>query len=118
MATCPNCGFYKNNSDVLEKFVSPFNNQEYKLYHCPKCDLQWWEPLKMVPEFYEKSGVEFYETFHEGVDRTLPYYQKEFFKKIQKFVGKSYLELKLLDIGCGDGLFLKGLKKKILKFMG
>lgn len=118
MAICPSCGFYKENSDVLEKFVSPFNNQEYKLYHCLKCDLQWWEPLKMVPEFYEKSGVEFYETFHEGVDRTLPYYQKEFLKKIQKFVEKPYSELKLLDIGCGDGLFLKRAEEKGFEVYG
>ena len=118
MATCPSCGFQKKNTDFLEKFISPFNNQEYKLYYCPQCDLQWWEPLKMIPEFYENAGINFYEMFHEGVNRTLPYYQEFFFAKIQKFIKKDYTKLKLLDIGCGDGLFLKKAEEKGFEVYG
>ncbi|MCS7232215.1 MAG: class I SAM-dependent methyltransferase, partial [Elusimicrobiota bacterium] len=73
---------------------------EYKLYHCPKCDLQWWEPLKIVPEFYEQEGEEAYAIFHMGINQTIGENHKMFFKHMPLKSGR------LLDVGCGDGVFL------------
>jgi glycosyltransferase involved in cell wall biosynthesis len=36
-----------------ETYISPYNNQDYKRYDCPNCDVHWWRPLKIIPEFYK-----------------------------------------------------------------
>lgn len=37
---CPVCEREVEEGKYTETYVSPFNNQEYKLYHCNSCDLQ------------------------------------------------------------------------------
>jgi ubiquinone biosynthesis O-methyltransferase len=59
----------------------------------------------MISEFYENETFEMYKSFHLGIRKELPYYQKIFFKKNHLDKGK------LLDIGCGDGLFLEYAEK-------
>ncbi|MFN4197253.1 MAG: class I SAM-dependent methyltransferase [Caldimicrobium sp.] len=99
MPNCPVCG---NSEDKhREVHISSFNNQEYKLYECSKCGLHWWEPLKIIPEFYEGEGSELYEIFHIGARAELPPHTPPFFRYFPKKSGM------LLDIGCGDGVFLK-----------
>ena len=98
--TCLVCEAKVKEMDYLEVYVSDFNNQEYKLYECSQCKVQWWEPLKMIPEFYEKEGLEEYTLFHIGI-RKLPIWCQPFFKYFPRDK-KGYL----LDIGCGDGIFL------------
>jgi len=61
---CPVCGKEVEAKAYRETYVSDWNKKEYKLYHCPSCDLQWWEPLKIEPEFYEEEGGEAYAVFH------------------------------------------------------
>ncbi len=62
---CPIC---KTEVDTYtETYTSPYNKQEYKKYECPTCDVHWWEPLKIIPEFYESEVFEFYSFFHEGI---------------------------------------------------
>jgi hypothetical protein len=56
-----------------EVYVSPYNNQEYKRYECPNCDVHWWEPVKIIPEFYESKVFEDYVAFHEVVGTKLGY---------------------------------------------
>ncbi|MFN3599557.1 MAG: class I SAM-dependent methyltransferase [Aquificaceae bacterium] len=99
MPNCPVCG---NREDKhREVYISSFNGQEYKLYECSNCGLHWWEPLKIIPEFYEGEGCLTYEMFHLGAREEVPHYCIPFFKYFPKTSGK------LLDVGCGDGLFLK-----------
>lgn len=100
MPFCPSCNNELSEKDFIEVYIAPFNNKEYKLYHCPKCDLQWWEPLRIIPEFYEKEGDEVYAAFHVGVKRKVGKNHKMFFKHIPLKSGR------LLDVGCGDGVFL------------
>jgi len=114
MAKCPICETIVNDNQFLEKYISPFNNQEYKLYHCPNCDLQWWEPLKMVPEFYEKEVFESYKVFHLGLRNDIDENHKLFFKFLLRKIKNR--KVKILDIGCGDGIFLKALYNKSKNF--
>jgi len=41
--TCPICGTEVEASSIKEVYVSPYNNQEYKRYECPNCDVHWWD---------------------------------------------------------------------------
>lgn len=105
MLRCPVCGSESDERSFIETYTSPFNNQEYKLYHCQSCDLQWWEPLKIIPEFYEEEGSSCYAVFHLGLMDEIGKNHKMFFKMIPVKSGR------LLDVGCGDGVFLKEARK-------
>ena len=105
MLECPVCQTKKEENAFIETYISPFNNQKYKLYHCETCDLQWWEPLKIIPEFYEGEGEEGYKTFHLGLREEIGENHKMFFEYFPLKSGK------LLDVGCGDGVFLKEAQK-------
>lgn len=102
---CPVCGKDVEAKAYRKTYVSDWNKKEYKLYHCPSCDLQWWEPLKVEPEFYEEEGEEGYAVFHLGISETLGENHKMFFKHFPLKSGR------LLDVGCGDGRFLKKAKE-------
>lgn len=106
MPNCPICNQKIKKEKFREKFFSSFSNLEYKLYHCQGCDLQWWEPLKMIPEFYEREGEKIYKYFHLGVREKLEERHKMFFKFIPLRKGK------LLDVGCGDGIFLEEAQRR------
>ncbi|MEN2994007.1 MAG: class I SAM-dependent methyltransferase [Thermodesulfovibrio sp.] len=106
MPVCPSCESSMPKEKHIESYIAPFNNQEYKLYHCSKCDLQWWEPLKIVPEYYEEEGEESYAVFHMGIERAICENHKMFFKHMPLKSGR------LLDVGCGDGVFLVEAQKR------
>ncbi len=98
---CPVCGKEVSNGAFKKTYISDWNKKEYKLYHCEGCDLEWWEPLKIEKEFYEEEGDEGYMVFHLGIAETLGENHKVFFKYFPLKSGR------LLDVGCGDGRFLK-----------
>jgi len=110
---CPICYTEVEERNFKETYISPYNNQEYKRYECPNCDVHWWEPLKIIPEFYESEVFEYYVVFHEGVRTKLNEYHKAFFKHFP-----SNVRGKLLDVGCGDGRFLRHAKEQGFEVWG
>jgi len=110
---CPICYTEVEERNFKETYVSPYNNQEYKRYECPNCDVHWWEPLKIIPEFYESEVFEDYIAFHEGTLTRLNENHKAFFKYFP-----SNVRGKLLDVGCGDGRFLRHAKEQGFEVWG
>jgi len=106
MPKCPICETLVENSSYTETYTSPFNNQEYKKYECPNCELHWWEPLKIIPEFYESEVFESYVSFHEGIRSRIGHNHQQFFIHFPQNV-----KGRLLDVGCGDGVFLREAQK-------
>lgn len=78
-----------------------FNNENYKLYHCLRCGIQFWHPLKIIPGFYEDktdfARFGLYQTLEADI---ISENQKSFFKNFPIKTGD------LLDVGCGNGRFL------------
>ena len=110
---CPICKVEVEASSFKEVYTSPYNNQEYKRYECPNCDVHWWEPLKIIPEFCESEVFEGLIARHAGVGTRLGENLKAFFKYFP-----SNVRGKLLDVGCGDGRFLKHAKEQGFEIWG
>jgi SAM-dependent methyltransferase len=69
--------------------------------------------LKIIPEFYESEVFEGYAAFHEFVGTRLGENHKAFFKYFP-----SNVRGKLLDVGCGDGRFLRCAKEQGFEVWG
>jgi 2-polyprenyl-3-methyl-5-hydroxy-6-metoxy-1,4-benzoquinol methylase len=98
---CPSCGNEIREDHFKRKYLYKTLNKEYKLYHCDKCDLEFWTPLEFVKEVYENEEVRGYEEFHQGVIVL----RDDHLMFLRSYEGKVN-GLKLLDIGCGNGSFM------------
>lgn len=105
MIRCPICDTDISDDSLKKTIVSPYNNQEYKLYHCPVCHIEFWYPLKIISEFYENDVFCIYQNEHSGKIKDIDAHHKLFFKYFKRFSEK------LLDIGCSDGIFLHRAKE-------
>jgi len=70
----------------------------YRLYHCRKCDLQFWHPRKTDSRYYQRltSGVYDASVGPHGLN----IWHTPFFRRFPLNGGR------LLDVGCGDGAFI------------
>jgi len=98
---CPSCGNEIRENYFKRKYLYKPLNKEYKLYHCDKCDLEFWTPLEFVKEVYENEEVRGYEEFHQGAIDL----KDDHLMFLRSYEGKVN-GLKLLDIGCGNGSFI------------
>jgi len=98
---CPSCGNEIREDHFKRKYLYKTLNKEYKLYHCDKCDLEFWTPLEFVKEIYENEELRPYEEFHQGVIDL----SDDHFMFLRSYEGKAD-GLKLLDIGCANGSFI------------
>lgn len=97
---CPSC--FSSSSTKLRTYVAPYNQTEYTLHHCNQCNLQFWTPLEIIPEFYEASEHSSYECRHEGGSTIL--------ERHLTFLGRAHSQKwkgRLLDLGCADGSFIE-----------
>ena len=98
---CPSCGNEIREDYFKRKYFYKPLSKEYKLYHCDKCDLEFWTPLEFVKEIYENEELWCYGEFHQGLIELAE--DHLFF--LDSYKGKTS-GLKLLDIGCGNGSFI------------
>jgi 2-polyprenyl-3-methyl-5-hydroxy-6-metoxy-1,4-benzoquinol methylase len=98
---CPSCGNEIREDHFKRKYLYKTLSKEYKLYHCDKCDLEFWTPLEFVKEIYENEEEVFYEVSHQGVIELTD----DHLMFLRSYEGKAD-GLKLLDIGCGNGSFI------------
>ena len=114
---CPSC----NSVSIVEyhgiKFNSSFQNLEYFLKLCKDCDLIFWYPLKIIPEFYESAILKEYEARHAG-NLQIPWYVDFALRSIKDKHNNIISNKKLLDIGCGDGLISAALNNLGYKITG
>lgn len=82
----------------------------YSLCACPKCGIHFFYPLlKPSENYYEGEQQGFYRLLHSGKKRL----DTRTRKVIKEILQHSFPEnTKLLDLGCGDGLFLSILADK------
>jgi len=99
MLICPICG--KNKSRLI------WQERKYKAYKCKSCKVVFLWPVLENPEkiyneeYFKKWYLEYYDARKK--------YFKELFLEVQKFIGEKG---KLLDVGCGFGVFLDVAAKK------
>jgi len=102
---CPACKHVMHDSASIESYNG------YMLYRClnSKCCLEFWWPLKMPGrEFYENKNNFSYFVYHNALG-DIGYHQQFFFENYCRH--RQIKGLKVMDIGCGDGVFLKECKK-------
>lgn len=77
-----NCPICKSDNITKTKvsILSPYNQIRYTLYKCKKCKLEFWDPIKIVPELYEDEFIESYKVMHNG-SYGLRSYNYHFFSK-------------------------------------
>jgi 2-polyprenyl-3-methyl-5-hydroxy-6-metoxy-1,4-benzoquinol methylase len=92
---CPLCGNTNN-------FIYIESIEDYKIYKCPECFLEFSFPLKSAPPSH-------YEKFEK-------YSERWEFEKVLDFI--PFKNAKILDIGCGEGYFLKLAKEKGFEAFG
>jgi len=69
--------------------------------------------FKIIPEFYEDEALEMYIALHDGKNFNLDPNHRAFFEKFPKDV-KGHL----IDVGCGNGRFLKHAKEAGFEIWG
>ncbi|MDD5687561.1 MAG: class I SAM-dependent methyltransferase [Elusimicrobia bacterium] len=95
---CPVC-LNESGDKLVEEYFDPVGKKKYKIYFCQLCLVQFSWP-------FNNPGKEWYALFSSS--RSYSYESKKFNKLLKaSLLGKS-----LLDIGCGNGIFVKKAQQK------
>lgn len=114
MIACPVC---RNEiSERHEVGKTDFNDAHFRLYHCPACGGEFWEP-RFAPDaaFYEKDSEAVSSAAlarHTVGTRRLQENHETFFSRHPSGPGSIF------DIGCGDGHFLQAAKDRGFQVAG
>ncbi|MDD5433088.1 MAG: class I SAM-dependent methyltransferase [Candidatus Pacebacteria bacterium] len=116
---CPVCEIKIGSDNSIKIYTDKADNQNYKLYHCDNCDLEFWNPRKIAPDFYIDQAGGLYDIRHDIGFKEPPYWTNTFFVFFKKNNPNLNLrDLSLLDIGCGEGSFIKKVKTDFKKVSG
>jgi len=103
-ADCPIC---KEGKQFI--FVRDFikDGQEYSLYECECCRVQFWVPQKIIGNVWYENNNPYQVRSLAGIKISRGYH-KVFLKNNKSFP----INTKVLDLGCGTGEFIAELKKR------
>jgi len=105
---CPLCG-NRNNFRYIESVFSEEVNIKYEIFKCPRCKIEFSNPMKSAPpSYYEKVEDYDYRYGHKW----------EFIEFLKFFKIFKNKKLKILDIGCGEGHFLYLVQKNGFEVVG
>jgi len=98
---CPIC--YSKGYKIRDKVRG---DVPIKVYRCDKCYIDFleiWDEKARVYKFYDKDNYVFKPNIKQGIKMKYNEYDERF-ENIKPYLSK---DKRLLDIGCGDGTFLK-----------
>lgn len=103
--------FDKVNEETFSARRTP-DRMHYRLVKCIRCGLIFSNPIlepKKIDRFYQKSFFS-YSDESEYLKKTYRYYFEQALKKLNI---KNIRDLKVLEIGCGNGFFLDEIKNNL-----
>jgi SAM-dependent methyltransferase len=114
MIACPVCR--NEMSGRHEIGETDFNDVHFRLYHCPGCGGEFWEP-RLAPD------AAFYETDAEAVSAAALVRHTVGSRRLQKnhetfFARHPSGPGSIFDVGCGDGHFLEAAKDRGFQVVG
>ncbi|MCX8029907.1 MAG: class I SAM-dependent methyltransferase [Brevinematales bacterium] len=119
MERCPSCGNEINDNEYIRDYFSEEIKVNYKLYHCPKCEMEFWAPLEFVRSIYEEEVLPSHSYTREiGSFGDLSPNHKYFVKRFMKRLKGDISSNKLLDVGCATGSFIKYMEKEGFEVFG
>lgn len=105
VATCPSCQSTTDSRPVARHHAG---GTCYRLFQCPTCDLQFWEPRQNDSGYFIGMSAVISDY---GLQRTRMWHEP-FFRRFPRDSGC------LLDVGCADGAFLAVLKDRDFELHG
>lgn len=102
--TCPVCSSKNINKSKLSG-LKTYEDHCFDLMHCNHCDLEFWIPLKIIPEVYSDEYLDNYKDIHSG-NTGLGINMNLFISNNSNSNGS------LIDIGCGNGLFINEMRSR------
>jgi len=108
--SCPIC----NSGDVARK--TSWRNGKYQLYHCFNCSTGFIYPLPSTLELNDYYNNLYWENLEDRINKWPIHYDTDYIDSLIKRYSKNTRSI--LEVGCGFGNILNGLKQKGYKVYG